>query len=188
MFSVPSLVFYFSMFFQVMVVLKDLFTFTANIICAIFFCFFVTSLLLLFRLLLLNDFYSVGAKQMYYFSEFTCSLNQEEKNICPTDSRLRPDIRLMEEQNFDEANTVKLALEENQRLRRRQRESDVQLAGQEGHVCETYKPTWFEYTEDELSPDVGIYVYKGGYWEAKVKQDWSHCPDIYTTSSSTAAL
>ncbi|XP_065663146.1 oxysterol-binding protein 1 isoform X2 [Hydra vulgaris] len=124
-----------------------------------------------------------GAKLMYYFSEFTCSLNQEEKNVCPTDSRFRPDIRLMEQQNFDEANTVKLALEENQRLRRRQRDSDAQIAGQEGHVCETYKPTWFEYTEDEHSPDVGIYVYKGGYWEAKVKQDWSHCPDIYTTSS-----
>lgn len=24
-----------------------------------------------------------------------------------------------------------------------------------------------------------ICVYKGGYWEAKEKQDWSTCPDIF---------
>ena len=24
-----------------------------------------------------------------------------------------------------------------------------------------------------------IHAYKGGYWEAKQKQDWSMCPDIF---------
>ncbi|XP_057295894.1 oxysterol-binding protein 1-like isoform X2 [Hydractinia symbiolongicarpus] len=119
-----------------------------------------------------------GAKQMYYFSEFTCSLNEMEPDVCPTDSRLRPDIRKMEEQNFDEANRVKLQLEEKQRGVRRAREQEAQMAVEAGRVYAGYKPTWFEYTEDEHS-DLGIYVYKGGYWEAKEKQDWGNCPDIY---------
>jgi len=122
-----------------------------------------------------------GAKQMYYFSEFTCSLNQDEEGVCLTDSRQRPDIRLMEEQDFDNANQVKLQLEESQRARRRVREQEAQTAKDSGRVYEGYRPTWFEHTNDEYS-DQGIYVYKGGYWEAKVKQDWTHCPTIYLDS------
>lgn len=119
-----------------------------------------------------------SAKQMYYFTAFTCSLNQPEERTCPTDSRLRPDIRKMEETDFDEANRIKLLLEENQRARRRDRETEAQTASEAGHLYEGYKPTWFEYTEDEHS-DLGIYVYKGGYWESKEKQDWSNTPKIY---------
>ena len=45
---------------------------------------------------------------MYHFSEFTCSLNEMEENIAPTDSRNRPDQRIMEQGDFDEANRVKV--------------------------------------------------------------------------------
>ena len=31
------------------------------------------------------------------FSRFTCELNEMEEDLAPTDSRLRPDQRLMEE-------------------------------------------------------------------------------------------
>merc|ERR1711974_322670 len=38
-----------------------------------------------------------GAEKYYNFSRFTCGLNEMEEDIAPTDSRLRPDQRLMEE-------------------------------------------------------------------------------------------
>ena len=40
--------------------------------------------------------YRPGSEHMYGFSEFTCSLNESEPGVCPTDSRLRPDQRIME--------------------------------------------------------------------------------------------
>ena len=118
---------------------------------------------------------------MYHFGEFTCSLNEEEKGLCITDSRLRPDLRLMEQQNFDEANRVKQQLEERQRARRKIREQEAQAATEAGRVYEGYKPRWFEVIEDEYV-EGNIFVYKGGYWEAKEKQDWSTCPKIYLDS------
>ena len=45
---------------------------------------------------------------MYGFSEFTCSLNEPEEGVCPTDSRLRPDQRIMENEDFDTANIEKV--------------------------------------------------------------------------------
>ena len=103
-----------------------------------------------------------------------------EDGISSTDSRLRPDERSMEEGNFDRANQLKLLLEEKQRCRRRKREAEAEEARRAGKVYEDYTPTWFEKTNDEYS-DVDIYVYKGGYWEAKEKKDWSICPPIYDT-------
>lgn len=44
-----------------------------------------------------------------------------EEGIAPTDSRLRPDQRLMELGMWDEANIEKLRLEEKQRLKRKER-------------------------------------------------------------------
>ena len=46
---------------------------------------------------------------MYYFSEFTASLNEIEDGIAPTDSRLRPDQHVMEGGDFDEANRLKVS-------------------------------------------------------------------------------
>ena len=45
---------------------------------------------------------------MYGFSEFTSSLNELEEGVAPTDSRLRPDQRVMEQQDFDKANEEKV--------------------------------------------------------------------------------
>jgi len=118
------------------------------------------------------------AALMYNFSEFTCSLNEMEDGLAPTDSRLRPDQRSMEDGNFDKANQCKLQLEEKQRARRRKRESEAEEARRVGKIYEGYSPTWFEKTRDEYA-DIDIYVYKGGYWEAKEKNDWSLCPVIY---------
>lgn len=62
-----------------------------------------------------------NAENMYYFSELALTLNEQEDGVAPTDSRLRPDQRLMERGRWDEANTEKQRLEEKQRLNRRRR-------------------------------------------------------------------
>lgn len=61
-----------------------------------------------------------------------CQLNEPENGIAPTDSRLRPDQRLMEDGRWDEANAEKLRLEEKQRAARRAREHDAEKAAAQG--------------------------------------------------------
>lgn len=61
------------------------------------------------------------ADKYYSFTELACQLNEMEEGIAPTDSRLRPDQRLMELGMWDEANIEKLRLEEKQRQRRKER-------------------------------------------------------------------
>ena len=116
---------------------------------------------------------------MYYFTEFALALNQNEDDVAPTDSRRRPDQRLMENCKWDEANQEKQKLEELQRTRRRKRESEADEAQTLGKVYEGYKPAWFEKVDDELT-NVSLHVYKGGYWEAKETGEWSLCPEIYS--------
>ena len=72
------------------------------------------------------------AEKYYNMSRFACELNEAEEGVCPTDSRLRPDQRLMEEGRWDEANTEKVRLEEKQRGVRREREVEAEIAAQEG--------------------------------------------------------
>lgn len=44
---------------------------------------------------------------MYRFTRLAVELNEKEAGVAPTDSRNRPDQRIMEEGNFDRANIVK---------------------------------------------------------------------------------
>ena len=44
---------------------------------------------------------------------------------------------------------------------------------------ESYQPVWFRREPDEQNGGKYIYVYRGGYWEAKQDQKWDSCPDIY---------
>jgi len=120
-----------------------------------------------------------GSEKYYNFTRFTCELNEEEEGVAPTDSRLRPDQRFMENGEWDKANTEKVRLEEKQRAARRQREVDMELALQEGREAQPYTPTWYKQEVDEYNNGKLIHVYKGGYWEAKNNQDWDKCPEIY---------
>lgn len=204
-----------------------------------------------------------NAENMYYFSELALTLNEHEEGVAPTDSRLRPDQRLMEKGHWDEANTEKQRLEEKQRLSRRRRleacsrgcgteEGEAGLRGRErgypgageqvprrkgcpgggkgkgrkedprdregmwgeggrkpcpgggmgkpgegGRVgkrppvhqpthcacpaekeADVYMPLWFEKRLDPLTGETAC-MYKGGYWEAKERQDWHMCPNIF---------
>ncbi|RXM90859.1 Oxysterol-binding protein 1 [Acipenser ruthenus] len=118
---------------------------------------------------------------MYYFSNLALSLNEEEEGVAPTDSRLRPDQRMMENGHWDEANSEKQRLEEKQRAVRRKRESEAVKPEEEGAHVDTYKALWFERKEDPVTGEI-TNVYRGGYWEAKEKQDWSACPDVFSAS------
>ncbi|XP_019871821.2 oxysterol-binding protein 1 isoform X2 [Aethina tumida] len=118
------------------------------------------------------------SEKFYNFTIMACQLNEPEDGVAPTDSRRRPDQRLMEEGLWNEANEEKVRIEEKQRAVRRAREAAAEEAAAEGTPFEPYKPVWFEQQRDEET-DVVTHVYTGKYWEAKAKQDWSMCPDIF---------
>ena len=108
-------------------------------------------------------------QKIYGFTTFACSLNEPDSEVCPTDSRKRPDQRLMENGDWDKANEEKTRLEEKQRKARKQRES--RGLGQPS-------PKWFRQTVDK-DTNTPYYEYIGGYWESKKKQEWEGCPDIF---------
>ena len=102
---------------------------------------------------------------MYNFSPFTIELNELESNIAPTDSRPRPDIRLMEESKWDEADEKKLYLEDKQRNKLKPAD---------------YIPNavWFEKSLCSYTNKVR-FVFTNEYWQAKSNQDWQKSPDIF---------
>lgn len=74
------------------------------------------------------------AEKYYFFTEFACQLNEAEQGVALSDTRLRPDQRLMEEAKWDDANVEKVRLEEKQRANRRKREAEAEQAASEGNV------------------------------------------------------
>lgn len=78
--------------------------------------------------------------------------------IAPTDSRLRPDQRAMEDGEYDLAATEKNRLEENQRARRREREA----RGEE------FVPAWFAKARCEVTGE-DYWKFNGKYWEQREK-------------------
>ncbi|KAL3636425.1 Oxysterol-binding protein-related protein 1D [Castilleja foliolosa] len=104
------------------------------------------------------------AKTRYNLTPFAISLNELTpgllKKLPPTDSRLRPDQRHLENGEYELANAEKLRLEQLQRQARK-----VQDRG--------WQPRWFQKDEDNC------YRYMGGYWEARDKLIWDGIPDIF---------
>ncbi|EON95931.1 putative oxysterol-binding protein [Phaeoacremonium minimum UCRPA7] len=76
----------------------------------------------------------------------------------PTDSRLRPDQRAMEEGEYDFAATEKNRLEEGQRARRKAREA----RGEE------FIPAWFTKAKCEVTGEE-YWKFNGKYWEQREK-------------------
>ncbi|KAH9389723.1 hypothetical protein TYRP_007270 [Tyrophagus putrescentiae] len=101
--------------------------------------------------------------QDYYgFSRFAIELNElterDKVTLPPTDTRFRPDQRLLEEGKTASAETVKLDLERAQRERRRLNEA-------KGTGDPEYTPLWFR--KETSNNNEETYVYNGKYWEAK---------------------
>ncbi|KFD65521.1 hypothetical protein M514_01429 [Trichuris suis] len=119
-----------------------------------------------------------GSESFYNLTLFAVQLNEPETGVAPTDSRNRPDQRLMEEGKFDEANEEKVRLEEKQRAERKRQEQEAEQSMVEGKPYKGYQPLWFVKQKDPWTGGV-IHKFNNRYWENKAKQDWSLCPDIY---------
>ncbi|XP_059093305.1 oxysterol-binding protein-related protein 3-like [Tigriopus californicus] len=96
--------------------------------------------------------------QLYYgFSQFAIQLNEllgNEKDLLPpTDTRFRPDQRMLEIGQIPEAENLKLSLEQNQRDRRHEMEEKGQV----------HEPKWFTCPEDR-------WVFNGQYWDLREKR------------------
>lgn len=101
----------------------------------------------------------------YNLTRFAITLNELtpglKEKLPPTDSRLRPDQRCLENGEYERANAEKLRLEQRQRQARKMQESG-------------WKPRWF--AKDKATD---TYRYLGGYWESREKSSWEGCPDIF---------
>ncbi|XP_059049777.1 oxysterol-binding protein 1 isoform X2 [Achroia grisella] len=115
----------------------------------------------------------------YNFTLLAAQLNESEPGVAPTDSRLRPDQRLMEEGLWDDANTEKLRLEEKQRGARRELEAAAEAAAARGvDPPAPPRPAWFSREAAPGQPHLR-HLYNHRYWECKARQDWAGCPDIF---------
>ncbi|KAK8354846.1 hypothetical protein V6Z12_A05G247800 [Gossypium hirsutum] len=101
----------------------------------------------------------------YNLTRFAITLNEVtpdlKEKLPPTDSRLRPDQRYLENGEYEMANSEKLRLEQRQRQARKMQERG-------------WKPRWFAREKNN-----DTYRYVGGYWEARQQGKWDSCPDIF---------
>ncbi|KAK4712882.1 hypothetical protein R3W88_018789 [Solanum pinnatisectum] len=101
----------------------------------------------------------------YNLTHFAITLNELspdlKKKLPPTDSRLRPDQRFLENGEYEMADSEKLRLEQRQR-----EASKMQERG--------WQPRWFAKQKGS-----DTYKYKGGYWEARQTGKWNSCPHIF---------
>lgn len=115
---------------------------------------------------------------MYNFTTFALQLNEPESGVAPTDSRNRPDQRLMEQAQWDTANLEKPRIEEKQRAARRALEKQNEQRALNGLPPIVYQPAWFKRQHD-LYTDQTIFVYAGEYWDCKRRSDWSRSPELW---------
>lgn len=121
------------------------------------------------------------APRVYGFTTFAAALNEvtplEEGRLPPTDSRLRPDQRALEDGEVDRAEALKARLEERQRGRRKVLEAHGQ----------TWHPQFFEKAETGLDGDEDddAWVLRegvaNGYWERRQRGDWSGVQEVFET-------
>ncbi|KAF2137258.1 uncharacterized protein K452DRAFT_302170 [Aplosporella prunicola CBS 121167] len=123
-------------------------------------------------------------EKRYGFTTFAASLNEisalEQGKLAPTDSRLRPDQRAVEEGELDSAEGLKAKLEEAQRQRRK----DMEERGEE------WKPRFFEKVKGASGGGEGgegsaggdeVWRLKGGkegYWDCRARGEWEGVLDV----------
>ncbi|XP_038159723.1 oxysterol-binding protein-related protein 1 isoform X1 [Cyprinodon tularosa] len=109
-----------------------------------------------------------NSAKFYAFSTFAMQLNELDKNmeevLPPTDSRLRPDIRAMENGDIDLASTEKKRLEEKQRTAHKNRSKST----------EEWKIRWFKQGPNPHNK-AQDWLYAKGYWD----RNYAQLPDIY---------
>ncbi|XP_035704226.1 oxysterol-binding protein-related protein 6 isoform X2 [Folsomia candida] len=97
----------------------------------------------------------------YGFSRFAIELNeltpQLRERLPITDTRFRPDQRLLEEGNLSEAEAMKLQIEQMQRDRRKQREEENK----------PIVPSWFRKSNNNSRSGDEQWEFTGEYWELR---------------------
>lgn len=118
------------------------------------------------------------ATQSYNMTKWAITLNSpveedERPYVAPTDSRLRPDQRCLENGDFAKGTQCKADLENGQRQRRKAMEEKG----------EAWEPRWFKKVPGEDEGSIS-WKYGGEFFERQAKGDWSNCPDIFSCATS----
>lgn len=111
--------------------------------------------------------------QDYYgFTSFAMTLNQlfdeHQDKLPPSDTRFRPDQRMMEWGRVEDAEAEMMRLVERQRETR----AAFEATGQE------WQPRWFRQLA-HLKDSGDEWQFTGHYWDAREKRDWSNVPQLW---------
>lgn len=114
--------------------------------------------------------------EYYGLGHFAITLNDLpawlREKLPPTDSRLRPDQRQLEEGQLEEAEATKQLLEQRQREWRARMEE----AG------ESWMPRWFHHTPVKGDPE-GAWIFRRGshddYWQCREQGKWPSMPSLW---------
>lgn len=108
----------------------------------------------------------------FNLTQFAITLNAPQPHLIPwlppTDTRLRPDQRAMEEGRYDEAGDEKHRVEEKQRAFRKRRETNGV----------TYQPKWFTRAIHPIT-NQEYWNYNDQYWKLRKDHKLEHCGDIF---------
>ncbi|EEQ36694.1 hypothetical protein CLUG_00817 [Clavispora lusitaniae ATCC 42720] len=108
----------------------------------------------------------------FNLTSFAVTLNEINDNIkpwlAPTDTRLRPDQRAMEDGRYDEASREKHRVEEKQRAARKRREQKREI----------YKPNWFVRSNHPVTGDQ-YWHYNDKYWPKRKNKELAGVADIF---------
>ncbi|KAI9668596.1 MAG: hypothetical protein M1831_001035 [Alyxoria varia] len=129
------------------------------------------------------------AKVPFNLTPFVMTLNalpeRLKPNLPPTDTRLRPDQRAMEDGEYDLAAKEKNRVEEKQRAKRREREQDGDEYSPRWFVKRNHKVTGEDFWDMKRKADSekagGDGPGKGDtdYWACRDGGDWQRCEDIF---------
>ncbi|ODV86022.1 hypothetical protein CANARDRAFT_17296 [[Candida] arabinofermentans NRRL YB-2248] len=111
-------------------------------------------------------------EMMFHLTNFAASLNAPQPHLLPilppTDTRLRPDQRAMENGEYDLAASEKNRVEEKQRLAKRERDAKNEI----------YEPCFFKLDKHPVTGDE-YYNYKDNYWSLRRDGKLKDYKDIY---------
>ena len=90
---------------------------------------------------------------------------------------------------FSSCSLTQIRLEEKQRAKRHKREAlmskaaEAAAAGKHEEALElekeaSYSPEWFQKEYDPFTNTM-MHVFKGGYWETRLKDEWTDLPDLF---------
>jgi Oxysterol-binding protein len=116
----------------------------------------------------------------FNMTQFAIGLNDiaGAASAAPTDTRHRPDVRLLENAQYERATSEKVRLEEKQRATARARAAE----------SDEYVPCWFVRSGGHASDQVvkkdadapHVWQFNGDYWRSRESGAWQRSPDIYS--------